>query len=57
VACDNTGNPLTYNICVVPVYSRYSLSLNSGGGSKLELLKIPLINDAVISQAPMSISP
>lgn len=50
---DNTATTTSYNFYIVAVYNRYSLSLNSGGGSKLSLLKIPLVNDAIMGSAPM----
>lgn len=55
---DNTGGvgTLSYVTYMVCVYQRYSLSLNSGGGSKLSLLKIPLVNDAVMGEAPMKVN-
>jgi len=54
---DNIGAAISYTFYVVCVYQRYSLSLNSGGGSRLSLLKVPLVNDAVVSQAPMQVNP
>lgn len=54
---DNTNAAISYMFYVVCVYQRYSLSLNSGGGSRLSLLKVPLVNDAVVGQAPMQVNP
>ena len=57
ISFDNTNAAIAYIFNIICVYQRYSLSLNSGGGSRLSLLKVPLVNDAAIGQAPMQINP